>query len=63
MWEIILKWILEGYDGVARTGLIWLRIGTSGATGGFSRKTQLHGVSMSLRWLSSLKPGIYIKDI
>jgi hypothetical protein len=26
---IILKWILEKKDGVVRTGLIWLRIGTS----------------------------------
>jgi hypothetical protein len=28
--RIILKWILEKYDGVLCTGLIWLRIGTSG---------------------------------
>jgi hypothetical protein len=27
---IILKWTLEVQDGVIRTGLIWLRIGTSG---------------------------------
>jgi hypothetical protein len=27
---IILKWILERWDGVVRTGFIWLRIGTSG---------------------------------
>jgi hypothetical protein len=26
---VILKWILERYDGVVWTGLIWLRIGTS----------------------------------
>jgi hypothetical protein len=26
----ILKWILEEQDGVAWTGFIWLRIGTSG---------------------------------
>jgi hypothetical protein len=30
-WEdIILRWILETYDGVVWTGLIWLRMGTSG---------------------------------
>jgi hypothetical protein len=29
-WGIILGWILERKDGVVRTGLIWLRIGTSG---------------------------------
>jgi hypothetical protein len=28
--RIILEWILERYDGVVWTGLIWLRIGTSG---------------------------------
>jgi hypothetical protein len=28
--RIILKWILERYDGVVWTGLIWLRIGTGG---------------------------------
>jgi hypothetical protein len=28
--RIILKWILEGYDGGVWTGLIWLRIRTSG---------------------------------
>jgi hypothetical protein len=27
---IILKWILERYDGVVWTGLIWFRIETSG---------------------------------
>jgi hypothetical protein len=27
---IILKWILERYDGVVWAGLIWIRIGTSG---------------------------------
>jgi hypothetical protein len=27
---IILRWILERYDGVVWTGLVWLRIGTSG---------------------------------
>jgi hypothetical protein len=27
---IILKWILERYDGVVWTGLIWLRIGING---------------------------------
>jgi hypothetical protein len=27
---IILKWILEGYDGVIWTELIWLRIATIG---------------------------------
>jgi hypothetical protein len=26
----MLKWNLERYDGVLWTGLIWLRIGTSG---------------------------------
>jgi hypothetical protein len=26
----ILKWILESYNGMVWTGLIWLRIGTSG---------------------------------
>jgi hypothetical protein len=26
----ILKWIIERQDGMVRTGLIWLRIGTSG---------------------------------
>jgi hypothetical protein len=29
-WVDILKWILEGYDGVIWTQLIWLMIGTSG---------------------------------
>jgi hypothetical protein len=28
--RIILKWISERQDGVVWTGLIWLRIGTSG---------------------------------
>jgi hypothetical protein len=28
--RIILRWILERLDGVVWTGLIWLRIGTSG---------------------------------
>jgi hypothetical protein len=28
-WVDNIKWILKTYDGVARTGLIWLRIGTS----------------------------------
>jgi hypothetical protein len=28
--NIILKWMLEREDGVVWTGLIWLRIGTSG---------------------------------
>jgi hypothetical protein len=28
---IILKWILERYDGVVLTGSIWLRIGISGS--------------------------------
>jgi hypothetical protein len=28
--RIIIKWILEKYDGVLWTGLIWLRIGISG---------------------------------
>jgi hypothetical protein len=28
--RIILRWILERKDGVVWTGLIWLRIGTSG---------------------------------
>jgi hypothetical protein len=27
--KIILKWILDKYDGVVWTGLTWLRIGTS----------------------------------
>ena len=27
---IILKWIFKKWDGEARTGLIWLRIGTGG---------------------------------
>jgi hypothetical protein len=27
---IILKWMLERYDGVVWTGLIWLGIGTNG---------------------------------
>jgi hypothetical protein len=27
---IILRWILERWDGVMRTGLVWLRIGTGG---------------------------------
>jgi hypothetical protein len=27
---IILKWMLQRYDGVGWTGLIWLRIGSSG---------------------------------
>jgi hypothetical protein len=27
---IILKWILERYNGVVWTGSMWLRIGTSG---------------------------------
>jgi hypothetical protein len=28
--KMIVKWILEKYDRVEWTGLIWLRIGTSG---------------------------------
>jgi hypothetical protein len=28
--RIILKWIVEKYDGLVWSGLIWLRIGTSG---------------------------------
>jgi hypothetical protein len=28
--RIILKWIFEKWDGVARSGLVWLRIGTVG---------------------------------
>jgi hypothetical protein len=28
--EIILGWILERWDGMIWTGLIWLRIGTGG---------------------------------
>jgi hypothetical protein len=27
---IILRWILERWDGVLLTGLVWLRIGKSG---------------------------------
>jgi hypothetical protein len=27
---IILGWILEKWDGVMKTGLVWLRIGTGG---------------------------------
>jgi hypothetical protein len=27
-WVIILEWILERWDGVMWTGLVWLRIGT-----------------------------------
>jgi hypothetical protein len=27
-WGIILEWILERWDGVVWTGLVWLRIGT-----------------------------------
>jgi hypothetical protein len=29
-WVIILGWILERWDGVMWTGLVWLRIGTGG---------------------------------
>ena len=28
--RIIVKWILKKLDGEARTGLLWLRIGTGG---------------------------------
>jgi hypothetical protein len=28
--RIILRWILERWDGVVWTGMIWLRIGTGG---------------------------------
>ena len=28
--RVILKWIIKKWDGDAWTGLIWLRIGTSG---------------------------------
>jgi hypothetical protein len=28
--RIILKWVFKKWDGRARTGLIWLRIGTGG---------------------------------
>jgi hypothetical protein len=28
--RVILRWILERYDAVVRTGLIWLTLGTSG---------------------------------
>jgi hypothetical protein len=33
--RIILRWIFRKWDGEARTGVIWLRIGTGG---GFSSK-------------------------
>jgi hypothetical protein len=29
-WWIMLGWILERWDGVMLTGLVWLRIGTGG---------------------------------
>jgi hypothetical protein len=29
-WEIILGWILEKWDGVMWTGLVWVKIGTGG---------------------------------
>jgi hypothetical protein len=29
-WRIILRWILERWDRVVWTGLIWLRLGTGG---------------------------------
>jgi hypothetical protein len=29
-WLIILGWILERWDGVMWTGLVWLRLGTGG---------------------------------
>jgi hypothetical protein len=29
-WWIILRWILERYNGVVWNGLVWLRIGTRG---------------------------------
>jgi hypothetical protein len=29
-WVIILEWILERWNGVMWTGLVWLRIGTGG---------------------------------
>jgi hypothetical protein len=29
-WVNELRWTLERWDGVIRTGLVWLRIGTSG---------------------------------
>jgi hypothetical protein len=29
-WGIILRWIFRKWDGEARAGLIWLRIGTGG---------------------------------
>jgi len=29
-WRILLKWIFKQWDGVAWTGLIWLRTGTGG---------------------------------
>jgi hypothetical protein len=29
-WCIILGWILERWDGVMWTGLVWLKIGTGG---------------------------------
>jgi hypothetical protein len=32
---MILKWILQKYDGRAWTGFIWLRIGRSGEVFGF----------------------------
>lgn len=32
-WWIILKWTLKTWDGIVRTGFIWLKIRTSG--GGF----------------------------
>jgi len=28
--DLILRWIFRKWDGKARTGLIWLRIGTGG---------------------------------
>jgi hypothetical protein len=27
---VMLRWILERWDGIVLTGLVWLRIGTSG---------------------------------
>jgi len=29
-WSVILKWILNRWDGMTWTGFIWLRVGTMG---------------------------------
>jgi hypothetical protein len=57
--RIILKWILEKYDGVVWTKFMWLMIGTSdgkflSSLSAFTRRIQLKGASSLLQPRSTL---------